>query len=360
MHATAVNPLDLFAYCRLQPERLDAVDALPGVTTFGPGFVLDERFVLGEQISRSGMATIYKGEDLRDHHRPVAIKVPHLKYENDPMYYGRFLREEELGRKFDHPYLLKFIPLEGTRSRVYNVSEYLPGWTLEQLLRVVRPFPEKDALRIASMVCEAIQHMHERGVIHRDLKPGNIMLCPDKNIRVMDFGLASPIAEAQSFFSTLTPVFGTPQYMAPEQVEARRHDERTDVYSLGALLYEMLTGAMPFPHEDAWVGAQMRVSGDPIAPRQINPAISPEAEEIILHALQRKPADRYQTMAAFKAELDHPEKVDLTGYCLRLTRPRHVYGYETVQLFRGAIFGVGFLGFLVVMFEFLKWHFNPH
>ncbi len=155
-----------------------------------PGQTLDNRFLILETISRSGMATIFKATDLKTK-ETVAVKVPLMQFESDPGFYSRFQREEEIGIRLHHPYILKFIPVEeGQRSRPYIVTEYLRGYTLSHLLNSVRPMPEKDAIELAGRICGALVYMHEHGVVHRDLKPQNIMLCNDGTIRIMDFGIA--------------------------------------------------------------------------------------------------------------------------------------------------------------------------
>ena len=159
----------------------------------------------------------------------------------------------------------------------------------------MRPLPEKDALKMTSLICEALQHMHDHGVIHRDLKPQNVMICCDGTIRIMDFGIARDDSSRRITHIGNSTSMGTPDYMAPEQVRGKRADKRTDIYNLGALLYEMLTGEIPFPNENQWVALNARVTGDPVAPRKLNPGLSPQAEEIVLRALQRDPANRYPT-----------------------------------------------------------------
>ncbi len=288
-----------------------------------PGQVLDNRFQILETISRSGMATIFKATDLKTK-ETVAVKVPHMQYESDPGFYSRFLREEEIGRGLNHPYILKFIPVEEEqRSRPYIVTEYLRGYTLSHLLNSVRPMPERDALKLASRVCEALVYMHEHGVVHRDLKPQNIMLCSDGTIRIMDFGIARAKEGRRITFTGFTPAVGTPDYMAPEQVRGKRGDERTDIYSLGAMLYEMVVGVTPFQceNENPLVIMNARVTGDPAAPQKRNPNVSSQVEEIILHAMERDPKNRYHSAAAMKAELDDPASVQVTGRCDRLQEP---------------------------------------
>jgi serine/threonine-protein kinase len=318
------------------------------------GQVLDSRFLVREIVSRGGMATIYQAEDLLNQRRDVALKVPLMRVESDPVSFTRFRHEEEIGLKLSHPFVLRFYPVAGEKCRPYFVTEFLRGCTLDYLRYETRPLAEADALKIAGLVCDALGYMHGQGIIHRDLKPSNIMICRDQTLRVMDFGLASAPLRRRSLFARLTPIFGTPEYMAPEQVENGSVDERTDIYALGAILYELLTGAVPFKNEDPWQSAFQRTTGDPIAPRTLNPTLSPQAEEIVLHALQRKPGDRYPSMAAFRAELSAPAHVPVTGYYERLRPPRWKLGFQTTPVLAGLLLGLGAILFLGTMFLILR------
>lgn len=320
------------------------------------GTVLDGRFVLREAIGRSGTATIYRAEDRDDGGRSVAVKVPLARVESDPVSFGRFEREERIGLALNRPGLLRFLSPTVPKSRPYIVTEFLDGCTLALVIHLAKPIPERDALRIMSAVCGALAHMHERGFVHRDLKPANIMIRRDGTLCLMDFGLAAEIDSGPRFLAGLTPLFGTPEYMAPEQVRNKANDTRTDIYSLGVILYQMLTGVLPFQAEDPWAAAQLRVTGDPVAPRSLNPAISPEAEEIVLHAMRRKPADRYPSVAAFRAELDAPERVHVTGLSARLRAPRWRMSLQGTPFLAGALIGVGTLLFLVGMFVAISRH----
>jgi len=280
------------------------------------GQLLDDRFFIHEMISRSGMATIYRATD-RQTKQMVAVKVPFMQFESDPGFFARFQREEEIGLKLNHPNILKFIPVE-KKSRPYIVTEYLRGYTLAHLLTSVRPMPVADALKLGSRVCDTLAYLHEQGVTHRDLKPQNIMMCYDGTIRLMDFGIARGGEGRRITYTGFTPAMGTPDYMAPEQVKGKRGDARTDIYSLGAILYEMLTGHQPFEGENPLVIMNARLISDPVAPRKVNPELSPQIEEIILHAMERDPAKRYTSAAKMKSEIDNPDAVTVTGRSMRL------------------------------------------
>jgi serine/threonine protein kinase len=287
----------------------------PGSGILAPGSVLDGRFSITEVFSEGGMATIYKARDLLGDNAIVALKVPHRQAESDPGLYARFQREEEIGCALDHPSVLKFIPVKN-KSRPYLATEFVNGTTLYHTLRDRKPLPEPEAMAIALRICEALEYLHGRGVIHRDLKPENVMLCDDGSIRLMDFGIAWGPHTRRLTFMGFAP--GTPHYMAPERVKGKRGDGRVDIYSLGAILYEMLTGKIAFDDPDTSVIMELRVTGDPEAPRKVNSRISPQAEEIILRAMERDPDKRHPTTAALRAELEAPQGVNLTGRSGRL------------------------------------------
>jgi serine/threonine protein kinase len=290
------------------------------MTDVQAGDVLDERFEICELIGRGGMGSVFRATDLTTG-RSLAVKIPFFELESDPSFYSRFQRELEIGKRLDHPGILKVLTIERP-SRPYLAMEYLEGETLWDRLQRVRQLPADEALGIAARICESMEYLHSQGIVHRDLKPTNVMLCRDGSVRIMDFGVAMAGAMRRLTFGPFSRSLGTPHYMAPEQISRSRGDARTDIYSLGAILYEMTTGHAPYDDQnDLSLVMNARLVGDPVAPRAHNPAIAPEVEEIILQALARDPGDRYQTAAAMKADLVAPERVQVAGRADRLKVP---------------------------------------
>jgi serine/threonine-protein kinase len=312
-----VDKVSTLSYFRGQPVYHETEIQMPH--EIGVGEVLDNRFKIDSVISRSGMASIFKATDLTNG-QTVAVKIPFMQYESDPAFYSRFQREEEIGHTLDHPGILRMMRIND-KSRPYIAMEYLDGHTLRQVLNDVKIVPVGEAVDIASNLCDALEHMHEHKIVHRDLKPENIMICNDGTTRIMDFGIAKAGGLRRITFSGFSPAMGTPDYMAPEQVKGKRGDVRTDIYSLGAILYEMMTGQTPFEGTNPLAIMNARLLGDPVAPRKLNPTISPHVEEIVLKALEQRPENRYQTTAEMKAALENPEAVEVTGRADRLRPP---------------------------------------
>jgi len=218
--------------------------------------------------------------------------------------------------------------------------------------------PEKEAARIAGIVCDALDYLNRKGIAHRDIKPENIILCPDGSYRLIDFGLACAARSRRLTFAKLTSVMGTPDYIAPERAQGKRGDHRSDIYSLGAILYQMVTGAPPFEGENPFVVMNARLIGDPAPPRSRRADLSPEMEEIILRAMERDPALRYESSRAMKAELENPGTVTLTQRHLRLQVSTP--WMQRLSILRAA--GVGLIllygGLAAALFFILKAHFK--
>jgi len=257
--------------------------------------------------ARSGMASIFRGTDLRTG-RPVAIKVPHPEMEGDIVFYDRFRREQEIGKKLAHPGVVKVITDDG-RSRVYMVMEWAEGRLLREILREQGKLPPERAVKIALGICNVLDYIHSHGVVHRDLKPENIMVDSEDRVKLIDFGIAGSEGARRLTFAKLSQIMGTPDYISPEQVKGKRGDGRSDVYALGVMLYEMLTGKTPFQGPNAFAIMNDRLLNNPIPPREVNPEVSPELQEVIYRALERDPRKRYANAHEFAWDLEHLDQV---------------------------------------------------
>jgi len=276
------------------------------MTSLHPGDQLDH-YRLENLVARSGMASIYKATDL-ENERTVAIKIPHPEVEADPLFYDRFKREEEIGKKLDHPGVMR-VYADADRSRVYMVMEWVEGKLLRQILIEQKKLPIERAIRITLGICEALEYIHGKGVVHRDLKPENIMVDANDRVKLIDFGIAGSVGMRRLTFAKLTHAMGTPDYISPEQVKSKRGDARSDIYALGVMLYEMLTGEVPFHGPNAFAIMNDRLLNNPIPPRELNPEISPQLQEIIYRALERKPENRYASIREFAHDLRNQAQV---------------------------------------------------
>jgi eukaryotic-like serine/threonine-protein kinase len=276
------------------------------MTPVHPGDRLDQ-YRIDSVVARSGMASIFRGTDMRTG-RPVAIKVPHPEMECDPVLFDRFRREEQIGIKLDHPGVLKVWASED-RSQVYMVMEWVEGRLLRQVLAEQGKLPIRRAVKITLAICDALDYIHSHGVVHRDLKPENIMVDSEDRIKIIDFGIASQAGARRLTFAKLSQVMGTPEYISPEQVKGKRGDGRSDIYALGVIFYEMLAGKTPFSGPNPFAIMNDRLLNNPVPPREVNPEIPPELQEIIYRALERDPKNRYATAREFAWDLQHQDQV---------------------------------------------------
>jgi serine/threonine protein kinase len=278
----------------------------PKMTSLHPGDKLDH-YQIESLVARSGMASIFKAKDLRTG-RTVAVKVPHPEMEADPVLFDRFHREQDIGKKMNHPSVMKVLDDED-RSREYMVMEWVDGQLLRKILAEHGKLPAQRAIRIALGICDALDYIHMNGVVHRDLKPENIMIDAEDGVKLIDFGIAGQEGARRLTFAKLTAVMGTPDYISPEQVKGKRGDGRSDIYALGVMLYEMLTGKTPFQGPNPFAVMNDRLMNNPIPPRELDPEISPQLQEIVYRALEREPKNRYSTAREFGKDLQHPDQV---------------------------------------------------
>ncbi len=257
-------------------------------------------------VAKSGMATIFRATDTRDG-RTVALKIPHPDMEADPILSDRFQREAAIGERLRHPNVMQVYGGEH-RSRVYMVMEWCEGRLLRRILDEGR-IPQDRAIHIAIEVLKALDYIHANGVVHRDLKPENILVDDNDHIKLIDFGIASDSASRRLTYANFTATLGTPDYIAPEQVKGKRGDGRTDIYSLGVILYEMLTGKLPFSGPSPLAAMNDRLLNHPVPPRVADPTVSPQLQEILYRALERDPRNRYATAQEFVHDLEHPDQV---------------------------------------------------
>lgn len=303
-----------------------------------------DHYQVEQLIARSGMASIYKGVDSRTG-KAVAIKIPHPEMECDPIFFERFKRETDIGARLDHPGVMKVF-VDADRARVYMVMEWVDGQLLRRVLSG-RKLPAERAARIALNILNALGYIHANGVVHRDLKPENIMVDAEDNIKLIDFGIAANAGARRITFAKLSNTMGTPDYISPEQVKGKRGDARSDLYAVGVMLYEMLTGKVPFRGENPFAIMNDRLLNNPIPPREIEATVTPQLQEIIYRALERDPANRYKDAAEFAKDLQHQDEVgvaertELHDWKERKSpRIRQVLFYVMLALIPLVIFGV--------------------
>jgi serine/threonine-protein kinase len=268
--------------------------------------VLGERYEIGGVLGRGGMAEVHRGRDLRLG-REVAVKVLRSDLARDPSFQVRFRREAQASASLNHPAIVAVYDTGEDRTATgatpYIVMEYVEGETLRDVLRREGRLDPQRAMTLAADICGALDFSHRNGIVHRDVKPGNVMITPQGAVKVMDFGIARAVSDSAATMTSTAAVIGTAQYLSPEQARGESVDARSDVYSMGCLLYELVTGAPPFTGDSPVSVAYQHVREDPRLPSSINPQIPRELDAILLKAMSKNPANRYQSAQEMRNDL---------------------------------------------------------
>ncbi|HEV8421359.1 MAG TPA: Stk1 family PASTA domain-containing Ser/Thr kinase [Actinomycetota bacterium] len=266
--------------------------------------ILSNRYRVEDFLGQGGMARVHRGTDLVLD-RTVAIKILAEHLTRDPQAVRRFRREAQAAAGLSHPGIVAVYDTGSDGTVHFIVMEYITGRTLADILDEGGALPSDRAIGIAGAVASALAHAHEKGIVHRDVKPGNIMLTPAGEVKVMDFGIARAVSSGT--FTSTASVLGTATYFAPEQARGEPVDARTDLYALGVVLYEMLTGRPPFTADSPVAVAYKHVREEPLPPSRLNPGIGPALEAVVLMAMAKDRAARYQTAQELGRDLQRVE-----------------------------------------------------
>src|SRR6201998_442625 len=266
---------------------------------------LSDRYEVAEILGFGGMSEVHLARDLRLH-RDVAVKVLRADLARDPSFYLRFRREAQNAAALNHPAIVAVYDTGEAETETgplpYIVMEFVDGITLRDIIQNDGPIPSRKAIEIIADACQALNFSHQHGIIHRDVKPANIMISRTGAVKVMDFGIARALAESHSVTQPAA-VIGTAQYLSPEQARGDSVDARSDVSSLGCVLYEILTGEPPFVGDSPVAVAYQHVREDPVPPSKRHEGISADLDAVVLKALAKNPENRYQTAAEMRGDL---------------------------------------------------------
>ncbi len=286
--------------------------------------VLNSRYELGPMIGTGGMADVYIAEDLRLH-RKVAVKILRSDLARDPSFIARFKKEALAAGGLNNQGIVAVFDSGEDGADSYIVMELVKGHTLRQVLQSRAEISQAEAVTIIFEILEALKYSHEQGIIHRDIKPGNIMITDSGKVKVMDFGIARALDDIGATMTNTWSVVGTAQYLSPEQATGEYADARSDIYSLGCLMYELLTGRPPFIGDTPVSIAFQHVSTPLPAPSDLNPGIDPNLETIIEVALQKDPNDRYQDAGGMLEDLQRAIRGDQVTTKIRRKNPRRKF-----------------------------------
>ena len=304
-------------------------------------------------MAQGGMSDVYRAFDLLTS-KEVVLKVPDRTSFGDPAQFERFQRELEVMRTLSHPAIQKGLGSGRFNNTPYLVTEFINGQSMRDFVSASAPMEPEAAVALISKIADGMAHCHDLGIVHRDLKPENILIKEDGQPVILDFGLALTKTAHRVTYANLSSTAGTPAYMAPEQVEGHRGDQRTDLYALGTMLFELLTGEVPFDGDNPMAVMAQQLQGSvPRLDREVE-GVSPQLAAVVARALQRRPEDRQADLHGFLHELTHLEEVD-TAILDQIPAPSRASRFLRLPAMGPiAIAIVSLLGIVVVAFALQK------
>ncbi len=308
--------------------------------TLSPGQQLDSYRIVAS-LGRGAFSEIYHATDAQG--RPVVLKCPNPNLLGDPALWERFRRETAIAARLQHPNIQRALEVAGERSRPYLVLEYVEGRSFREYLRERGALPAADAVGFAAQIARGLAHAHEQHVFHRDLKPENVLITPAGELKLVDFGVAFMEGAKRLTWSWLSSTVGTPDYMAPEQIQGKRGDARSDIYSLGVVLFEMLAGRVPWSGDNPLSVMSQQLNTSPPLLHTLNAEVPPPVEAIVRRALRKDPRERYQEMRAMLHDLEHWHDLDLRQFIFAGERPLSPARGERELWLLAAGIAVGFL-----------------
>jgi serine/threonine-protein kinase len=270
-----------------------------------------DHFQIRGHIAKGGMSDIYRAYDFLTG-KEVVLKIPDIMSIGDPAQYERFQRELEVMQKLNHPAVQKGLGSGRFNNTPYLITELVVGDSLREIIRTRAPLPVEESLTLIMKITDGLAHCHEQGIIHRDIKPENILITDEGQPVILDFGLTLTKNSTRVTYANFSAVAGTPDYMAPEQIEGQRGDQRTDIYALGTILYELLSGNIPYSGDNNLAVMAQHLKGDIPRLDKVQPGISQQVAAIISRCLQKNPENRYPDMRALLYDLNNLDKVDIS------------------------------------------------
>jgi serine/threonine-protein kinase len=284
-----------------------------------PGQQLD-RYQIVEQLGAGAYAKTYKAIDTTTG-ETVVLKLADGNLFADPANFNRYRREAEVAKRLDHPGVQRAVDSGAVRTEPYLVLQYVDGEPLRRRLRGKHPLPIDLVIDWGRQLADTLAYLHSHGIVHRDLKPENVLVTPDNRLVVNDFGTARLAGARRLTWKHLSEALGTPDYMSPEQVQGERGDARSDIYTWGVMMYEMLTGRVPFGGDNSLAVMAGHMQGHPKPIRKLRPDVPPALEAVVLHAMRRYPEHRYSSADAIVQDLDRLDTLDPATYDLSPEKP---------------------------------------